>query len=77
MGTATYYLTKLKEIAGEGNVGVVGLSYREGVREVVHTMAHALIKVLKFEGYEVFGIDSLFTPEEVLQTGIAWTPSSC
>lgn len=64
-GMVSYYLTKFKEITEKGKVGVVGLSYREGVRETVHTMAHPLIKALKNEGYVVYGADPLFTPDEV------------
>jgi len=60
-----YYLAKVKEITAQGKVCVVGLSYRTGVRETVHTMSHKMIKALKNEGYEVYGIDSLFNPKEV------------
>jgi UDP-N-acetyl-D-mannosaminuronic acid dehydrogenase len=61
-----YYADKAKDIAGEGGkVGVVGLSYRAGVREARHTRAHALIKALQDRGLEVYGLDPLFTGEEV------------
>jgi UDP-N-acetyl-D-mannosaminuronic acid dehydrogenase len=61
-----YYADKALKIAGgKGNVGVVGLSYRTGVKEARHTEAHALIKALKKRGLKVFGVDPMFSPEDV------------
>jgi UDP-N-acetyl-D-mannosaminuronic acid dehydrogenase len=60
-----YYVKKVRQIAPSGKAGVVGLSYREGVRETVHTMSHKMITALKKAGYDVYGTDPLFTPQEV------------
>ncbi len=63
---ADYYADRAAEIAGEGGkVGVIGLSYRDGVREAVHTQAHRLIQALRDRKMEVYGLDPLFTHEEV------------
>lgn len=61
-----YYAEKACEIAEKGGkVGVIGLSYRSGVRESRFTKAHQLIKELKKRGMKVFGHDPLFTDDEV------------
>lgn len=61
-----YYADKALKIAGKrGKVGVIGLSYRTGVRETRHTEAHALIKALKGRKLQVYGMDPIFTNEEV------------
>ncbi|MFH0863242.1 MAG: nucleotide sugar dehydrogenase [Candidatus Altiarchaeota archaeon] len=63
---AGYYADKALKIAGKkGKVGIVGLSYRTGVKEAMHTEAHALIKALKKRGLKVYGLDPMFTPEDV------------
>jgi UDP-N-acetyl-D-mannosaminuronic acid dehydrogenase len=61
-----YYADRALEIAGEGGkVGVVGLSYRSGVKEPTHTRAHALIKALKKRKLIVYGMDPMFGEGEV------------
>lgn len=46
-------------------VGLVGLSYRRGVREAKFTLAHGLIKALKKRGIQVYGQDPVFTDDEI------------
>jgi len=61
-----YYADRALKLAGKrGKVGVIGLTYRAGIREHRHTQAHRLIKALRRRGLEVFGSDPLFTPGEV------------
>ncbi|MFH1055753.1 MAG: nucleotide sugar dehydrogenase [Candidatus Altiarchaeota archaeon] len=61
-----YYADKALAIAKpNGKVAVIGLSYRSGVKEASHTRAHALIKALKKRRLQVFGMDSMFTEEDV------------
>jgi UDP-N-acetyl-D-mannosaminuronic acid dehydrogenase len=58
-----YYVKKVDEIGGR-RVGIIGLSYREGVREKAFSKAD-LIKLLKKKGYEVYALDPLFSREEI------------
>ena len=43
---------------------VVGLAYREGVKEITHARSVVLIKKLKLENLEVFGLDPLYNSED-------------
>lgn len=58
-----YYVKKVDEIGGK-RVGIIGLSYREGVREKAFSKLD-LIKLLKKKGYEVYALDPLFSREEI------------
>lgn len=60
-----FYLSKVKEIKKSGKVGIIGLSYRNGVKEKAYTRSIPFIKLLKEEGYEVYGLDPLYTKEEI------------
>jgi len=65
-GMVEYYADKALKIAGKGgDVGIVGLSYREGVREANHTPTHDLVRSLKRRGLKVWGQDPIFPPYEV------------
>ncbi|RME32125.1 nucleotide sugar dehydrogenase [Candidatus Woesearchaeota archaeon] len=67
-----YYLTKIRAVSPRGRVGLIGLSYREGVKDASFSRARTLIERLKKAGYELFGSDPLFTPAEVTKEfGIA------
>jgi UDP-N-acetyl-D-mannosaminuronic acid dehydrogenase len=58
-----YYAKKVKEIGGK-KVGIVGLSYREGVKEKAYSRSIPLIQLLKNKGYEVYGLDPSYSKEE-------------
>lgn len=61
----SYYAKKAEEIAGKNKkVGIIGLSYREGVKEKAYSRSIDLIKLLKKKGYEVYGLDPLYSKEE-------------
>lgn len=60
----SYYVKKVEEMNGK-KVGVIGLSYREGVKEKTYSRSIELIKMLKKKGYDVYGLDPLFSKEEV------------
>jgi len=60
-----FYLQKVKKISNKGKVGIIGLSYREGVKEKAYSRAIPFIKLLKKEGFEVLGKDPLFSAEEI------------
>ena len=58
-----YYLKKINE--REGNkIGIIGLSYRNGVKEKAFSRSVDLIKLLEKGNYDIFGIDPLFSKEE-------------
>jgi UDP-N-acetyl-D-mannosaminuronic acid dehydrogenase len=63
---ADYYADKALKIAKRGGkVGIIGLSYRSGVKEATHTTAHALIRSLRKRKLQVFGMDPMFTSQEI------------
>jgi len=63
-----YYADRALKIAKrDGKVGIIGLSYRSGVKEAVHTTAHALIKALRKRKLQVYGMDPMFTSQEIRQ----------
>lgn len=68
----TFALNQIKnEFSSLGNfkVGVLGITYRPGVKEVALSGALQLLKLLKEEGASVYGDDPLLTSEEILQLG--------
>ncbi|MBS3132149.1 nucleotide sugar dehydrogenase [Candidatus Woesearchaeota archaeon] len=65
-GMAEYYVKKAINIAGKGKkIGIVGLSYREGVKEKAYSRAFAVIRLLRDKGYEVYGIDAMYNENEI------------
>ncbi len=63
---AEYIAKKALEIAGKnGKILVIGLTYREGVKETAYTRSKALINELKKVGATVSAIDPLLSPEEI------------
>jgi UDP-N-acetyl-D-mannosaminuronic acid dehydrogenase len=63
-GMAEYYAKKVAAIGGK-KVGVIGLSYREGVKEKAYSRSIELIKLLKEMGCDVYGLDPLYSKEEI------------
>jgi UDP-N-acetyl-D-mannosaminuronate dehydrogenase len=61
-----YYAKKIASIGGK-KVGVVGLSYREGVKEKAYSRSIDMIKLLKKKGYDVYGYDPLYSSSETLK----------
>tara|TARA_Y100000294_G_C8562459_1_gene339572 strand:- start:454 stop:1632 length:1179 start_codon:yes stop_codon:yes gene_type:complete len=62
-GMIEYYTKKVDEIGGK-KAGIVGLSFREGVKEKAYSRSIAMIQALKKKGYEVYGLDPLYSEEE-------------
>jgi len=58
-----YYAKKIASIGGK-KVGVIGLSYREGVKEKAYSRSIDMIKLLKKKGYDVYGYDPLYSSLE-------------
>jgi UDP-N-acetyl-D-glucosamine dehydrogenase len=68
----SYVIQEIKSSLGslEGlNIGVFGLSYRPGVKEMAYSGSVALLKILKKEGAKVFGIDPLYENREIASLG--------
>ena len=64
------YTLKLEKIAGKNKdkakkIAVIGLSYREGVKEHAYSRSIPLIKLLKKKGYNVYGADQLYSEDEI------------
>jgi len=62
-----YYIKKIENIISKkqnAKIGVIGLSYREGVKERAYSRSITLIKALKEKGYEIYGLDPLYSKEE-------------
>ncbi len=59
-----YYAKKVDKIGGK-KIGIIGLSYREGVKEKAYSRSIDFIKLLKKKGYQVYGYDPLYSAEEV------------
>ncbi|MDP3766298.1 MAG: nucleotide sugar dehydrogenase [Nanoarchaeota archaeon] len=61
-----YYAQKVEEIGAKNKkVGVIGLSYRECVKEKAYSKSIGLIKLLKKKGYDVYGLDPIYSKEEI------------
>ncbi|MEK6943373.1 MAG: nucleotide sugar dehydrogenase [Nanoarchaeota archaeon] len=61
-----FYAGKVAAIGGK-KVGVIGLSYREGVKEKAYSRSVDMIKLLQKKGYDVYGYDLLYSAEETLK----------
>ena len=62
-GMVDYYAKKVDKIGGK-KVGIIGLSYREGVKEKAYSRSIAMIELLKKKGYDVYGLDPSYSKEE-------------
>ena len=59
-----HYAEKVDKIGGK-KVGIVGLSYREGVKEKAYSRSIDFINLLRKKGYEIYGLDPLYTKKEI------------
>jgi nucleotide sugar dehydrogenase len=65
-------ITQIKENIGSLGglkIGVLGVTYRPGVKEVAHSGARTLLQLLKSEGAIVFGHDPFFSDQELFAFG--------
>lgn len=61
---ANYYADKVNKITEKGKVAVLGLSYREGVKEKAYSGSFLMINALKQKGYDVYGLDPFYDKNE-------------
>ena len=54
------------------SIGILGVSYRTGVKEAAFSGALTLLKLLKDEGAIVFGYDPFFAPSELKDLGFEY-----
>ncbi|MEA2037363.1 MAG: nucleotide sugar dehydrogenase [Nanoarchaeota archaeon] len=66
-----YYADKLK--VKKGKIVVVGLTYRDNVKEIAYTRSLPMVKLLEKRGYDVYVNDPLFSKEEVEKLGLKFT----
>lgn len=65
---------KEKFLSLEGmSIGILGISYRAGVKESAFSGALTLLKLLKNEGAVVYGYDPFFTASELINLGFEFT----
>lgn len=63
-GMADYYVRKVEKFKPR-KVGIIGLSFREGVKEKIYSRSLAVIALLQKKGYQVYGLDPLYAKEEI------------
>ncbi len=63
-GMVNYYANKIEKLKPK-KAGIIGLSFREGVKEKAYSRSIDLINLLKKKGYDVYGLDPLYSKEEI------------
>jgi UDP-N-acetyl-D-mannosaminuronic acid dehydrogenase len=68
-----YYADKVDKMTdGKGNVCVIGITYREGVKELAYTRSIPFIKELKNRDYNVFAYDPLMDKNEIEELDVKY-----
>ena len=69
-----YYAGLLeKKIPKNGKVLIIGLTFREGVKELAYTRSIPMIRLLESKGYDVYVYDPMYTEEEVTELGFKYS----
>ena len=69
---------KIKEkypVLSELSIGIFGITYRPGVKENAFSGAIELLKILKNEGARVYGVDPMYSKDEIKSFGFEYTPT--
>lgn len=66
-----YYANKLK--IKKGKIAVIGLTYRDNVKELAYTRSFPMIKLLEERGYDVYANDPMLSKEEIEKLGLKFT----
>ncbi len=70
----SYYAQKVEKVAKKGQkVLVVGISFREGVKETAYTRGFPFIKLLQKKGFHVLVYDPLYSKKEVEAFGYEYS----
>ncbi len=72
-----YYADAIKEMTKGGKILVVGVSYREGVKETAYTRSIPFIRLLEKRGYDVFCFDPLYSQKELSDLGLKYLDLDC
>lgn len=54
-------------------IAVIGLTYRDNVKELAYSRSLPMIKLLEKRGYDVYANDPLFSKEEIESLGLKFT----
>jgi len=69
-----YYANKAGKISKKGGkILVVGISFREKVKETAYTRSLPLIKLLQKKGYKVYAYDPLYSKKEIENFGLQYS----
>lgn len=68
-----FYVDKVKTITKKGKVLVIGISFRENVKETAYTRSFPFIQSLKKRGYNVSVYDPLYSKEEIEKQGFIYS----
>ena len=68
-----YYAANVAKITKSGTVLVIGLSFREGVKETAYTRSLPFISLLKKQGYKVTVYDPLYSKTELSSFGLIYS----
>ena len=66
-----YYADKLQ--VKKGKIAVIGLTYRDNVKELAYSRSLPMIKLLEERGYDVYANDPMLSKEEIEKLGLKYT----
>jgi len=61
---------KIDKPFGEVKICIMGITYRDGIKELINSMNLALVKLMMKKGLNVYAYDELFTREEIEEMGL-------
>ncbi|SNQ61103.1 nucleotide sugar dehydrogenase [Candidatus Methanoperedens nitratireducens] len=61
---------RINKALGDVKICVKGITYREGIKELINSMNLALVKLLTEKGLNVYAYDELFIREEIEEMGL-------
>lgn len=74
-GMIEYYAEKLKSFVRRehARVMVIGITYREGVKELAYSRGLPMVSLLKQMGYEVYVYDPMYSKDEITAMGLKYS----
>ncbi len=61
---------RIDKALGKVKICIKGITYREGIKELINSINLALVKLLMKKGLNVYAYDELFTREEIEEMGL-------